>query len=90
MIRQISFIAIVAIGLVVFIGNSIAPAAFAFFPGGNTFQSIKQANFCSESFCSNQAMNTANPQGTSTSQSIDQLNACSKSVCVNSASNTVK
>jgi hypothetical protein len=45
MIRQISF-AIVAIGLVIFIGTSIAPAALAFFPGGNTFQSIKQANNC--------------------------------------------
>jgi len=90
MIRQISFIAIVAIGLIVFIGTSHAPAALAFFQGGNTFQSIKQANFCSQSFCSNQASNTANPQGASTVQSINQLNACSKSVCLNSASNTVK
>ena len=31
MIRQISF-AIVAIGLVIFIGTSIAPGALAFFP----------------------------------------------------------
>lgn len=90
MIRQISFIAIVAIGLVVFIGTSIAPAALAFFPGGNTFQSIKQANNCFEADCSNHATNTANPQGTNTVQSISQVNDCAKADCSNSATNTVK
>jgi hypothetical protein len=91
MIRQISFIATIAIGLVVFIGTSVASAAFAFFPqGASTSQSIKQANFCQEAYCSNHASNTANPQGGSTSQSISQVNACKEAVCTNTASNTVK
>lgn len=89
MIRQISFIAIVAIGLVVFIGTSIAPAALAFFPGGNTIQSIKQTNNCANADCSNHATNTANPQGT-TVQSISQVNNCKNADCSNSATNTVK
>jgi hypothetical protein len=93
MIRQISFIAIGAIGLVLFVGTSVAPAAFAFWPGqqgAGTSQSIKQANFCQEAYCANQAMNTANSQGGSTSQSISQVNACKEAVCTNTASNTVK
>jgi hypothetical protein len=95
MIRQISFIAIGAIGLVLFVGTSVAPAAFAFLggqgqQGAGTSQSIKQANFCQEAYCANQAMNTANPQGGSTSQSISQVNACKEAVCTNTASNTVK
>ncbi len=93
MIKQISFIAIVAIGLVLFLGTSVAPAAFAFWPGqqgASTSQSIKQANFCQEAYCSNYATNSANPQGGSTSQSISQVNACKEAVCTNSASNTVK
>jgi hypothetical protein len=56
MIGQISFIAIVAIGLVVFIGTSLTPAAFAFPQGVNTVQSIRQANYCFEAGCSNQAV----------------------------------
>jgi hypothetical protein len=91
MIRQISFIAIVVIGLVVFIGTSVTPAAFAFFPqGASTSQSIKQANNCFEADCSNHATNTANPQGTNTVQSISQVNVCAKADCSNSATNTVK
>jgi hypothetical protein len=90
MIRQIRFIAIVAIGLVVFIGTSLAPAAFAFPQGANTIQSIKQANYCFEAGCSNQASNTATSQHTNTVQSISQVNVCAKADCSNSATNTVK
>ncbi len=93
MISQISFVAIVAIGLVVFIGTSAAPAAFAFWAGqqgATTSQSIKQANFCFEAYCSNHATNTANTQGANTVQSINQVNACAEAVCKNSASNSVK
>jgi hypothetical protein len=88
MIRQISFFVVVAIGLVVFIGTSVAPAAFASWGWSSRY--IKQANLCYRADCLNYGSNTANPQGTSTSQSINQLNVCGKSECTNIASNTVK
>jgi hypothetical protein len=39
MIKQISLIALAAIGIgALFLGTSLTPAAFGFFPGTNTFQ----------------------------------------------------